>query len=112
MLLLVRERVLAVDSNKLYIPTAVFEDLDGPMPLHGAALWPEHASLKFTFAHSQHSELQYFVTADSLRPEMPSWCAPKMPVAVSRSLKQPPARRSTSTSVTVTGITRARRGIF
>ena len=89
MLRMVRERVLAVDSNKLYLPTAIFEDLDGPMPLHTHRLWPEHSSLKFTFAHSQHSELQYFVTADSLRPEMPTWCAPKMPVAVARSLKQP-----------------------
>ena len=28
MLVLVRERVLAVDSNKLYLPTALYEDLD------------------------------------------------------------------------------------
>ena len=89
MLLLVRERVLAVDSNKLYLPTTLFEDLDGQYPLHERRLWPEHHSLKFTFAHSQHSELQYFVVADATRPEMPTWCAPRMPVAQSRSLNQP-----------------------
>ena len=89
MLLLVRERVLAVDSNKLYLPTAIFEELDGAAPLHTRQLWPEHHSLKFTFAHSAHSEVQYFVVPDAMRPEMPLWCAPKMPVAQARSLNQP-----------------------
>ena len=64
MLVLVRERVLAVDSNKLYLPTAVFEDIgeQGQCELHKHKLWPEHTSLKFTFAHSQNSDVQYFVT--------------------------------------------------
>ena len=91
MLVLVRERVLAVDSNKLYLPTAVFEDIgeQGQCELHKHKLWPEHTSLKFTFAHSQNSDVQYFVTPDALRPEMPTWCAPRMPVAQARSQNQP-----------------------
>ena len=89
MLCLVRERVLAVDSNKLYIPTAIFEDLEGRRPLHEKALWPEHASLRFTFAHSATADVQYFVAPDAARPEMPAWCAPRMPVAQARALQQP-----------------------
>ena len=59
--------------TQLYLPTSIFEDLQGKMPLHERELWPEH-SLKFTFAHTQHQDVQYFVTPDALRPEMPSWC--------------------------------------
>ena len=89
MLSLVRERVLATNSNKLYIPTALLEDLRGKMPLHAAELWPEHSSLKFTFSHSHEQALQYFVTANALRPEMPLWAAPRMPIAQARSLNHP-----------------------
>lgn len=116
MLSLVRERVMATTSNKLYLPTAVYEDLRGKSPLHAHELWPEHSSLKFTFAHNHEQNLQvsdsprhpptaspplilrwpplthaaqYFVLPDALRPEMPNWAAPRMPIAQTRSLQQP-----------------------
>jgi hypothetical protein len=81
MLRLVRERVIATTSNKLYLPTAVYEDLKGKYPLHAKGLWPEHSSLKFTFAHTHEQNLQYFVLPDALRPEMPHWAAPRIPIA-------------------------------
>ena len=89
MLRLVRERVIATTSNKLYLPTAVYEDLKGKYPLHAKGLWPEHSSLKFTFAHTHEQNLQYFVLPDAMRPEMPHWAAPRIPIAQTRSLQQP-----------------------
>ena len=59
------------------------------IPCPQASLWPEHASLKFTFAHTVEQNVQYFVTPDALRPEMPVWAAPRMPIAQARSLQQP-----------------------
>ena len=85
--------------------TAVFDDLQGKSPLHARELWPEHSSLKFTFAHNHEQSLQYFVTPDALRPEMPNWAAPRMPIAQSRSLNQPQEPHSLLTNgVRVAGV--------
>lgn len=53
MLALVRSRVHAASSVKLYMPTSLFESLGGRMPLHASGLWPEHSAFEFTFGYNR-----------------------------------------------------------
>ena len=89
MLITVRQRVVAASNNKLYLPTSVYEELGGQLPMHKAALWPEHTAFEFTFANTPESPLQYLVEQGSLRQQLPQWCAPTVPIGVSRAFAQP-----------------------
>ena len=56
MLVTMQTRVLAVNANRLYVPTALYESLRGKLPLHASRLWPEHRLL-FSFSAKQELQL-------------------------------------------------------
>ena len=113
MLTFVRGRVEAATTNKLYLPTAVYEELRGKMPLHQTGLWPEHKGLEFTFATGPDSPIQLFVDRSALRSSLSRWCAPPVPVAIARSYATPQEPLSLlSTGVRAALTNRSRFGKF
>lgn len=72
-----RERVAACTSNRLYLPTQLFEALSGRLPLHAAELWPEHR-IRFSFSEPPLQQVVVHAAAGAIR-LLPKWAAPEMP---------------------------------